>query len=168
MVKYPDYSSLYSKAANVTATLMTDDHIEGYGDYMRRTNDAEFLQGLLQGGDPEDPQVWRSHFSRLEGAGLTHFVLQKEGQIIGATALMFHNGSAVFTGSLIDPDFRGLGLADQLYDVRKRYLAETGYDGPAPETHIYEENGASRRAALRNGFSPAGRAEGRAQVFILK
>lgn len=161
------YSSAYNKIAGISATLMTDEHIECYSRYMMRTNDKEFLQGLLQGDDPGDIQSWQSHFSRLKAAGLTHFILHKGDQVIGSTAILFREEGAIFTGSLIDPDFRGLGLADQLYDVRKRYLVEAGYEGPAVKTHIYEENDASRRAAIRNGFQPTGRSEGGAQVFVL-
>ena len=109
---------------------------------------AEHLDGFLGGKDPDVPGHWQDH---IKNSGYVLFGLYHDNKMIGSSSILFRADEAVFTGLIIDVEYRRQGLSDHLHDVRKRYLNDIDYHGPVI-TEILSGNSASIKAAERNGF----------------
>ena len=87
--------------------------------------------------------------------GYPRFCIYHDNQIVGITAITVtgkdDDPNYEFTGSKILPSYRGEHLSRILYDARIRFLL-TETDASYATTRVNEENPASNKAALRNGF----------------
>lgn len=99
------------------------------------------------------PEDWRSEISAP-----THqiFGLFDGGKLIGITAAFTWRGdpsgqTALLAMSYIEPEYRGLGLSNKLYDARLAWIAQSGRFTKIHVSHR-ASNEASRRANQRHGF----------------
>ena len=149
-------NSHFTALSGITARPINGNDWESYRDYYTALPDPAHYTALLEDKDIESPGTWHRFFEETEADGHVLFGLFNNGNMIGQTAILFDEDTsgkteATLVGSEINPAFRGRGLSDHLYDVRMRYLADSGFIGSI-KAHIRPDNAPSANAAIRNGF----------------
>ena len=120
---------------------------EIFRDHLSRTYGENNYSWVLETQDFNDPEMWQREMQRSFQFGLFF-----GDDLVGSTELYYtKEGDVVFTGSVIEQAHRGKLLADNLYDARKSFLREAGFDGTI-RMEILDTNERSLNAADRNGF----------------
>jgi RimJ/RimL family protein N-acetyltransferase len=147
--------TLFQNASNITVKELSADDWSAYKDYWQSLKAPAHFSGIMDGKDLEDPQTYKDLFSQINEADGVMFGLWDGNTLIGQTGIFFEekNGqrSAMFQGSEITDDYRGLGLSKALYDARMRYLHEIDYKDIIT-TSIRSDNEYSLKAAQKSGF----------------
>ena len=157
--------SKFIKASEIHTFEITEADLEDLAGFNIRVYGREDTVRFLDGLSPDDLENWRANHKHLHELGYILFGLRVGGKIVGTSALILKEDKAVFTGMIIDPDYRGMGLADQFYELSIRYLQSIKFI-KGIELSVLPTNDASIRAAKRNGFVASERYDGPHQVFV--
>lgn len=152
----------FDQSSPITARDITRADWEAYRDFYKSLTTPHHFSGFLAGRDLDDPKTYQALFDWFTQPFVL-FGLWDQDKMIGQTSISFINTdkgrTALFAGSEIRDDYRGLRLVDKLYEIRTEYLRRIGFDGPVMLT-INPDNDSSHKAAARNGFVKTGARDG--------
>ena len=150
--------SPFDKSSAITVREISRDDWEAYRDFYKGMKNPQHFSSFLAGYDLDDPKTYDDIFDWFQKPYVL-FGLWDKDRLIGQTSISFiktdKGNTALFAGSEITDDYRGLHLADMLYQTRMEHLRRIGFNGPVMTT-INPTNIASHKAAARNGFVKTG------------
>ncbi len=139
----------FDLTVGLTSRLLSLDDWALIEHHLTKAYGEEGFLSHFRGGNPNNPKVLGTFMDRYAVFGLFH-----DHDMIGFSIIKAQDACrAHFAGSFLYEEYRGLGLANHLYDVRKKYLREIGFEGDVI-TSIEPTNAPSMKAAERNGFKP--------------
>ena len=152
----------FDKYADITIRQISREDWPEYREFYRGMKAPQHFKGFLKDKDLNDTSTYQELFDWLEKAGDPYllFGMYHGGKMIGQTSIsmMEIDGkrTAYLAGSEITDEYRRMGLADKLYEVRMEHLRRVGFEGPVMMT-IHPANSPSQKAAARNGFTKTGK-----------
>ncbi len=161
--------SAFDLSAALTAREITRADWEAYRDFYKSMKNPQHFSGFLQGRDLDDPKTYDALFDWFTQPFVL-FGLWDKDRMVGQTSISFitmdKGKTAYFSGSEITDDYRGLRLADKLYEVRTEHLRRIGFDGPVMMS-IHPDNTRSQNAAARNGFVKTGEQDAQGRDILV-
>lgn len=148
----------FRQSTLLTVREITRADWKSYRDFYKGLKNPQHFSGFLSGYDLDDRKTYDDMFDWFPKPFVL-FGLWDQGTLIGQTVVSFSKTRkgkvAHFSGSEITDEYRGLGLADTLYEARMDYLRRMGFKGTVMMS-IDPDKAASHRAAERNGFVKTG------------